>query len=303
MRKSTITLAATALLALVGAATPPQVERVIAGDGIVNATVGGVEARIRIDPGATAMPLITSELATRAGLRGGMFGTLYGVGPVRVPGRTAVTRVDFGTGVVRRRVSFAPRAYAAGLDGVVGPGGLDEPVIRFVLRRPLAGERTVTFPMVDQGGLAGGWSDRFAMIMVGGAPLRVRFDPHHARTLATAGAGVRLAAAYGGSLDGPITEAEIVFGISRPVRALTLERPLLLGPLSITTLGVRTSDNGSAASIRDASVPIDPDEIVVTARGHHDPDRDRLAIGADLLQRCSSIVFDKPAHQIRLTCG
>lgn len=294
----------TALMAMmaIGATRAPQ-ERVIAADGIVSGRIGDTPLRLRIDPAAPAMPLVTTAVAERAGLKGGMFGTVYGVGPLRIPGRTAVTRIDFGTGAVKRRVSFAPRAYAAGFDGVVGPGGLEEPVVRFVLRGPLPGERTVALPMVDQGGMMGGWAERFASITVGGERLRVRFDPHHPRTLATAAAGVRLAAAFGGTVSGTAGEEEIAFDIRRPVRALTLSRPIDIGPIAIRTLGVRTTDNGDASAIAEAGVEPDPNEIVVTAKGKHDPDRDRLSLGADALARCSSIVFDKAAKVIRLTCA
>lgn len=41
----------------------------------------------------------------------------------------------------------------------------------------------------------------------------------------------------------------------------------------------------------------------MVAKGKRDAKRDRLTIGADLLDRCSAIVFDKPARQIRLTCA
>ncbi len=292
---------AAALLA-VGAARPPQ-ERVVAPDGVVTGRIGDTPLRLRIDPGATAMPLVTTAIAERAGLRAGMFGTLYGVGPVRIAVRTAVARIDFGTGPVKRRISFAPKPYAMGFDGVVGPGGLAEPVVRFVLRAALPGERTVALPMIDQGGLMAGWAERFARVEVGGETLRIRFDPHHPRTLATAAAGVRLAAAFGGTVSGGTAEEEIAFGIRRPVRALTLARPLMVGPLAIRALGVRTSDQGNAAGIAEAGADADPNEVVVTAKGKHDPDPDRLSIGADMLARCSSIVFDTPAKAIRLTCA
>lgn len=299
-RRMTAAAAVAAATILVAAAAAPR-ERVVTGDGIVTARIGTTPLRLRIDPGATAMPLITDAVAAAAGLKAGMFGTLYGVGKVRIPGRTAVTPIDFGTGPVKRRVSFAPKPYAAEVDGVVGPGGLEEPVVRFVLHAAQPGERTATLPMVDQGGMMGGWAERFALIEVGGARLRVRFDPHHPRTLATAAAGARLAAAYGGTLSGRAGEQEIAFGIRRPVRDLALSRPLAIGPLELTRLGVRTTDGGSADGIPEADA--DPNEILVTAKGKHDPDRDRLSLGADLLARCSSIVFDKPAKAIRLTCA
>ena len=297
-------MVAMAAVLAIGAAPAPQ-ERVIAPDGVVEGRIGETPLRLRIDPGATAMPLVTTAIAERAGLKAGMFGTVYGVGPVRIPGRTAVGWIDFGTGPVKRRISFAPKPYAAGFDGVVGPGGLAEPVVRFVLRAAVPGERTVALPMVDQGGMMGNWAERFALVEVGGERLRVRFDPHHARTLATAAAGVRLAAAFGGTVSGGTEPEEIAFGVSRPVRALALARPLTIGPLAIRTLGVRTTDNGNAAGIAEAGADADPNEVVVTAKGKgkHDPDCDRLSLGADVLARCSSIVFDTPAKAIRLTCA
>ena len=52
----------------------------------------------------------------------------------------------------------------------------------------------------------------------------------------------------------------------------------------------------------EADAHADPNEVVVTGKGKHDIKHDRLSIGADQLNRCSSIVFDKPAKQIRLSC-
>ena len=68
------------------------------------------------------------------------------------------------------------------------------------------------------------------------------------------------------------------------------------------TAGVLAWSGAAAIPAADAPPP-DPDEIVVVAKGNRDANRDRLTLGADLLDRCSSIIFDKPAKQIRLTCG
>lgn len=296
------TMTAMTALLLIGAASVPH-DYVVPADGVVAARLNGVPLRLRIDPGSTAMPLVTDDIAARAQVKSGMFGTLYGVGPVHIAGRTGVATLDLAGTILKRRVSFAPRAYAEGFDGVMGPGGLEAPVVRFALRAPIAGERSVALPMVDQGGLMAGWAERFALIEVGGQPLRIRFDPHHPRTLATAGAAVRLAAAYDGTMSGIAGRQEIAFGVERPIRTLTLARALGIGPLSLQTLGVRTADNGHASGIAEAGAKVDPNEIVVTAKGKHDPNRDRLSLGADTLARCSSIVFDKPARVIRLTCA
>ncbi len=249
------------------------------------------------------MPLVTTASAERARLKSGMigFGFDYAIGAEHVYGKTGVAQIDLGTGPFKHRIGWTARAYTPTADGVVGPAGVPEDVVRFVLRAPIIGERTVTLSMTDQGGLASGWGERYAVIDLGGQPLRVRFDPYHARTLATASAAARIAAAQGGTLQGTVDMVEIAFGIERPVRTMTLARPLTVGPLQFATLGVRTADYGSTAGIADAAEPIDPDEIVITAKGKKSG-RDRLSIGADLLVRCSSIIFDKPAKQIRLTC-
>jgi hypothetical protein len=294
-----------ALLALLAAApaSAQTGELVVSGDGIVPVTVNGVPARLRIDPSAPALPILTSDYAARARLRAGPFAFGYMVGPEMVSGRSAVARIAIGAGASprKRRTGWTQRPFAAGVDGVIGPGRLPERVVRFVLGPARPGERTVALPMADEGGMFGGWGHSYAVVDLGGAPLRIRFDPHHPRTLATAGAGVRLAAQNDARIGGEVESLEIAFGIARPVRTLHLGRPLQIGPLTITRLGVRVADFGNAAAIREEGG--DPDEIVVTGDRRRDPDRDRIAIGADLLARCSSLVFDRRAREIRLTCA
>ncbi len=299
-------------LVLVGAASPPQ-ERVVDADSIVTGRIAGLPARIRIDPAAPAMPLIDQALAERAKLKlEGSWGISigYAVGGTQVMTRTQAVQADLGDGVIKRRVGWAKRPFAPGVDVSVGPAALAEPIVRFQLHAARAGETTTTFKARHESavfGLFGNFSATYAEIDVGGLPMRLRFDPYHARTLATAGAAVRIAALHDGSVSGPTVPTEIFFGIERPIRTMTLGKPLDLGALRITTLGVRTNDVGSAAAIRDAdapAAPVDPDEIVVTAKGKkRDPRRDTLSLGADQLQHCSSIVFDRTAEVIRLTCA
>lgn len=288
---------------LISAAGPPEVELVVAADGIVPATVNGVAGRIRIDPAVPSLPLLSTRWANEAQLNPGPFAFGMLVGPQQVDGVTAVGRIGVGDGgeVRRRRIGWTRLPYTEAADGVIGPGGVPQRVIRFVLGPARAGERTVSLPLADEGGLFGGWGHSYALVDIGGEPMRIRFDPHHPRTLATAGAGVRLAQAFDGRISGETESLTIAFGIARPVRTLRLGTPALIGPLLIAELGVRTSDFGNAGSIREEES--DPDEIVVTADRRRNSDRDRITIGADLLARCSSLVFDKPARQIRLTCA
>jgi hypothetical protein len=279
-------------------------ERVVSGDGIVTVHVNGAPGRIRIDPAAPALPIFTQPFAMgRAHLRPGPFAFAYLVGPEQVAGRSAVGRIAIGEGVrpARRRIGWAARPYVQDADGVIGPGGVPEPVVRFVLRPPVPGERIVTLPLEDEGGLFGGWGGTYALIDLGGAPLRVRFNPNEPRTLATAGAAVRIANLHDGRVSGETAPAHIAFGISRPVRTMRLGTPLAIGPFAISELGVRTADFGNASGIREEGG--DPDEVVVTGDRRRNRNRDRLAIGADQLRNCSSITFDKRARQVRLSCA
>lgn len=298
------------------AADKPAPVRDVPVGGMIAATIDGTPVTLRVDPGAPGLVFMTSAAAERLGLKGGMMEFGYSVGGQGAMQATTVRPMTFGATHVKRRVGFPSpkktaigarwvgRAYAAVADGSIGPGVLPDSVVRIALRSPRAGERTVALPMVDGGGLLGRLSGVFAQIMIGGQPVRVRFDPYHPRTTVTANAAALIAEAQGGTLTGTVESVEIAFGIARPVRTMTLSTPLLVGPLRLSALGVRTGDVGSAAAIPEAdAAPPDPDEIVVTARGKRDAKHDRLTLGADVLDRCSEIVFDQPQKQVRLTCG
>lgn len=291
-----------ASILLVGAADGSSDERVIEIDNVIDAVINGVPARMHIDPAGLGMPMLTKDFAVRAELKPGPIGIGYSVGPELISARTAVVRVHFGEGSIKRRLGWTQAPFNRDFDGVMGPGSLDEPVIRFVLRPSLPGEKTTTLPL--NGGSLGGWGESFARIDVGGVPVLVRFDPKRAVTVATAPAGALVAKAHDGQLTGETTAIPIAFGIERPVRMMALNAPLQIGSRSLTAIGVRTSDYGSASSIPEQGAREDPDEaIVVTAQKKRNPRRDRIDVGRDILDHCSSLVFDKRAKQIRLTCA
>ena len=291
------------LMATLTAAAPPPSERVIAPDGRETLSVNGIARSVLIDPGAPGIPIITKSYAEAAGMKPGMIGLGFRVGPVRIDGQSAVAEIRSGSAApFKRRVAFAEPPYAKGYDGVFGPASLADPVIRFRLREPQPGERIVSLAMVGGGGMFGDWGSRYVVIPVEGEAMRVIFAPRNPHSTTNAGGAVRLARAYGGQLSGDPISQEIVFGVSRPIRMMTLQTPVTIGPLALSRLGVRTADSGSTATIADADTPGDPDEVVVTGKGKHDPKKDWLSVGADQLNRCSSIVFDKPAKQVRLSC-
>ncbi len=306
MLKRIVAAAGAALTLLVGTADARDArpELVVTGDGIRPTSVAGIPARLRVDPSAPGIPIVDPALAARAGLSGGMIGLVYAIGPVRIGAKTAVTRIALGPRPQKRRVTWPARGYTHRADVVVGPAGMPDPVVRFQLRAPRPGERVTVLPLADAGGMFGGGGGSFALVPIGGVPTRVRFNLDNPRTLATAGAGVALASAHGGQLEGGTRTAHIAFGVERPVRLLRLARPLAIGSLALGTVDIRVADYGNAGGIADAAAPPpDPDEVVVTAKGKRDRSRDSLTLGRDQLDRCSSIVFDKPAKQVRLSCA
>lgn len=278
-------------------------ELLVEGEGIVTAKINDVSLQMRIDPGAVAMPLITAAAAERTKLKAGPFNFEYLIGPRRVTGKSAVARINFGQGTMKRRVGWTDAPYSSGVEGIIGPGLLPEKLIRFQLRPSQEGESTISLPMVGQGGLESRWGSQFAMIEIGGAPMRIQFEPARKRSIATANAGVRIAAAYSGQLSSETQHETIVFGVKRPVRSLRLKYPLKIGSLLITDIGVRTADFGSIKSIEaKQNDTLDPDEIVVTGVRKKGKNFDYILLGRDQLDRCSSIIFDKTVKEIRLTC-
>lgn len=286
-----VLVTASALFAL-AAAAPTQ--RDVSGEGVVSGSVNGVPVRFRIEPGAAAMPALTRETATRAGLRPGWFGVEMRIGPTRLDGHTAVARLVLSGMELKHRVVWFDQSYATPIDGVVGPGGLRERVVRFQLRVADPGERTAVLPLVSSR-----WGPSVARLQLPDGPITVRFDPHVPRSTATAGAAVRIAAQFGGALAGPPSGTPIIFGITRPVRTMRLSRPLPIGPLQVDVLAARVADYGSTAGIADRDA--DPDEVVVVG-GRRGKEDDRIVLGADWLARCSAIVFDGSARSIRLSC-
>ena len=275
----------------------------MSGDRTVAATIDGVPARLQIDPAAPGPPILSPDFAVRAALKGGMFGARFKIGPVVVNGKSAVHDIMIGPDRFKHRIFWFDRPLVPGVDGVIGPSALPDDVVRFELRPQAAGDRTVTLPMIDGGGLFGGVFGLFGQIEVAGRTVRIRFDLRHERTVATATAGNLVAAAQGGALTGAIEPVEIAFGVDRPVRRLHLARPLQVGPFALADLGVRVSDYGTVGAIPDADRVPDPDEIVVTGKDKkHERDGGQIRLARDRLGACASIVFDKSAKLIRLTC-
>ena len=291
-----------ALAAVVLVAASTATERVVQGDGFIAATVNGVPAKLRIEAGAPGLPLVSAAIVAGAKLKcGGLvcLNVRFGIGRERVAGLTGSAAVGWDAGKPDdRRVGWLSNGWPTQGDGTVGPAGLPEDRVRFVLRATAAGERTIALPMEKSGILFGSWSFLRGVITVDGERIAVRLDPNHPRSLATAAAGAAIARAQGGTLTPRTGRQEVLFGVERPYRVMTLARPLAVGPVALTAIGVRVTDGAGANTIPQEGD--DPSEVVVRGKGKKSPMV--LSLGADALARCSSIVFDKPARAIRLSC-
>lgn len=297
-------------LVLLGAAPPPA-ERVVTPGDTVAVTVNGVPARLSIDPDASGMPMVAQSFATRARLSCappclGRFCEppcwVLGLqlGRERIFGRAAVARFGWnGAASMPRRVSWYGRDWGDGLDGAIGPTGFPERIVRFSIGPSRPGERTATLPVFERTNLPWWSLIVHGTLKVGGKDVQVRFDLRNRRSLATAGAAVLIARAHGGTMTGERARQVVLLGVERPIAMMRLARPLAVGPLALTNLGVRVTDGSGANTIPQADA--DPSEVVVTARGKQT--QRFLSIGRDDLARCSSLVFDKGARQIRLTCA
>lgn len=294
MTTRTCALAGLALL-LTAAADPT--EMTVTGDRTIAITAGSVPARLRLDPGAPSSPIFNPDFAERAGFRSGWVGVEVRVGPVRVSGRTAVIRLDLGDGEFKRRVGWFAVPYVSDADGAVGPGLLPADRVRFVIGPVMPGERSVSLPLADFGRAGMG-----VYLMAGGERISVWFSLDRPHSFATASAGASIALSNGGRFDADPERMLIHLGVIRPVRHMALATPFAVGPLSLTGVMVRTGDFGSAASIPEGEVDEgDPDEIVVTGQKKRKGEQ-RLLIGRDYLDRCSSILFDKRARLVTLSC-
>jgi hypothetical protein len=269
----------------------------IGPDLTLTATVAGIPARLQADPGAPGIPAMNPDFAERAGFKSGMFGTVARIGPVRVRGRSAVIRFDVGSGEYKRRTTWFSVPITPGFDGLIGPGGVPQDVVRFDFRASEPGERETVLPLADFG-----WSGMGVRVPIGDRSVIIHFTHRRAHSLATAATGAALAAAQGGRMDGAPGRELIELGVERPVRHLSLDTPFTVGPFAIRGVMVRTADFGSVSSVPDADAPPpDPDEIVITGEKKRKQSL-TLEIGRDQLDLCSSIVFDKKAKTITLSC-
>lgn len=253
---------------------------------------------VRVVPVIGAARIVSSDVAKRLGLKGGMVKGRADIGPVRLVANSGSVRIDYGQLSDAGRIFWFDGPAAFALDGEFAPGSLPFVKVTFRLNPPTPREETISLEMepLSMSGLQG----RNAVLTVGGERVKVGFDLNRRETIVPASTGVLLAQNHRGQLTGSPRSAVIEYGIVRPVRPMILADPLPIGGLRLADVLVRVSDFGDAASIPDGQ-KIDENEIVVTAKSKRKP-KHGIVFGTDFLDRCSQLTYDFRSMKVLLSC-
>ncbi len=307
-KKSTL-LVALAVLATSGPslADSGQASEIVARPGeAVAATIEGKPVELRIVSAGPDRLVINAASADRLGLKPAMF---VGRASLNVAGRREFEGknrpVDFVVGGVAQkgRALWFPAAPPEPGDGTIGPWGLAQSRVTLVFGADDPSAQRSDFPLfgsASNGSVTGYREESFGLYAA------FDLDDSSEYPVASAAAGAAIAKAYGGQLSGPTWDVEILFGIKRPVRLMTLDRPFKFGPLSFTKIAVRVRDRidagGRGEEIKDADQIEDPSEVVVTATAKGRPPIFSLTIPRASMAACSKLSFDKGAKRIELWC-
>lgn len=223
------------------------------------------------------------------------------VGPVLVKGFFSKADVAVGTQATKGTVKWSLADAYGFADALAGPYAIPTPIVRYTLRKPTGTERTGVVRLLPPTA----WWVAATDMQIGGKWIRFAFAPHFPTSVASAAAASLISAEFGGTMSGNAQRTLISHGVDRPTRKMRLDRPLSLGPVNIDRILVRTADYGSAGSIPDDD--IDPSEMAgdIIVNGKRSASRPSYVvyIGADALQGCASITYDKRRHLIELACS
>lgn len=257
-------------------------------------TVNGHPLRLRVDPEAPGFVVLNPDVARRIGLRPSLLDVEAIIGPVRLDGSTKVALIEHEGMRFRRRIAWVAGNAADDADGLVNPANLPFDRVTFELGAPSAGEteQALTMDYTREYGL------RFA-VPVGERKVHFLFSTSKARSMATAAAGAQLALAFGGVWSGAISEELIEYGVRRPVRPMTLQRPTAVGGVTVGKFLVRTGDHRGNNDLPSDSA--DPAEIVVTARSAQ-PAVYMITLGLERLAACSRMTYERASRRLTLRC-
>jgi hypothetical protein len=299
-----------AVLATAAASPAGAAELVLdrASGFIVTVVVNGVPLRLRADPAASGLVILNPDSVRRAkiqpemvhgrpGIPGLFVRTSYArIGPVSLTGRTGWFNARIGGQPLALRAIWFDRAAIEDADGLISIASLPYDSVTFRLAPVREGEREIVIPVdfVTELGL-------YHPYPLGGRAIPIQFSLWKPASIGTAAAGALIARGQGGAWHGGSDRRPMSFGILRPVRPMTLVRPLDLDGLRIREFLVRTADFGGGYALP-ADSDSDPDEIVVTAERALQQARLGLVLGADQFAACSSLRYERAAGRLVLSC-
>jgi hypothetical protein len=264
-----------------------------AADPIVAVEIEGVPLRLRVDLDQQDSIELNPVSAARLAVKW-EDGLLIDVGRVRLSSRVAAVSMNVGGRVVLAQVSEHGRDCCQGVDGAISPILL--PFATIYWRREGAQAPTGSLFLPLDASPTTGLSAASDLPGV-----RLRFSLGQQETVATAAAGAALSSLWKGHWAGPPRRVLVAFGVARPARTMTFERPGLLAGFRIDRLPVRLSDFAG-----DTKLPgdaLDADDVVVSHKLERQHAWPAVTIGADRLSRCAEIVYRAVPRSLTLHCA
>lgn len=287
---------------MTAAAEPADTEQrdlVVRNGETIAMTINDQPVLFRLAPDAISVPTLNDDAAKRIGLKPSLIGYVYVIGPEKISFRTDKVKYRADDTPFKRRTAFSQRQLVDGADGIAGPETFPFKRTILIIRDPQPADRAITLPLDKEMGR----SQTGVRIDVGGRPIYAAFSFDRSESLVTATGGKWIADANGGRFEGDAREAPILYGVTRPIRSLKLDVPLMLGELEVRNVAVRVSDIGNAQGIAEGPAPEqDPNEIVVSGDSKRKVPNQRLYIGMETIGHCASITYDFEAGTVTLMC-
>ncbi len=282
---------------------PSSVE--VNADRPIEVLVNGVRARLTFETGTASYPILNPHFVARNNIRPYR---ILSKSTVKVWGRKEFVSVSGPVLLAiageqhKTPAAWFPNAPSPAYDGTIGQNGF--PQHNIVVRLKQSGLRDSTFQLPLQKG-----SNDSSLVIAAGVRAKIEtsigVEFAFKYPVASAALGAALANLYDGQLSGDAWNQEFVYGVSRPVRLLTLSKPFVVGPFSLTKIAVRVRSAIDSGGVGDAiaDADVDPDEILVTAaRKGKIKATFTLLLGRPSLAHCSSMTFEKLAKRISFRC-
>lgn len=293
-------------LAMVRAADASAPSELFARPGeLIAMSIEQKPARLRIVSGGPDRLLLNADFVAQSGIKPA---PLQGSANLNIAGKRAFKGKNRPLDFTIAGLAHKGRAFwffgapAVPGDGTIGPWALPQSRITLQFGTTDSSSQRHDFPLfggINSSSVTGHKEESFGMV------IGFDLDDPSPYPIASAAAGAAIARAYGGTLSGATWDVEILLGVKRPVRLMTLQRPLVIGPLAMTQIAVRVRDRVDSAG-RGEPIPDnteDPSEIVVSAQKKGPRPAFTLSIPRATLAGCSKLTFDKAATRIELWCG